>query len=246
MIQKITDKTTLEKALDKGRDIYTEKIRAFADAYGLEYDFCNFWKQTGGTVIADYYGSAVVAKGGTRPGDRVAELMEFLMCGKFRKVLLSYQTFSAANVNANHKDMLHMVCENGAGSADDLTNGSIDTDTSLEELSEIIGDGFDIDVNKWYTDMSHNLRHGISQAYVLGHKACAVKMFSSSGITYLSFVSTRKEARGRGYASRLVSALCADESAHGNTVQLFCNESLRPFYANIGFASAGKAVELTI
>ena len=246
MIQKITDKTTLYKALDKGRDIYTEKIRAFAEAYGFGYDFCNFYKQTGGTVISDYYGSAVVAKAGIRPGDRLAELMEFLMCGKFRKVLMPYHAFAAANIDANHREMLHMVCENGSGSSADITGGAIDTNAPLEELSDIMGDGFDIGVNKWYTDLSHNLRHGISGTYVLGHSACAVKMFSSSGIAYLSYVSTRKEARGKGYATRLVSAICADENAHGNRVEIFCTESLRPFYANIGFASVGKAVEMTI
>ena len=85
MIQKITDTDVLYSALDRNRDIYTEKARALAAAYGCGYDFCSFYKQTGGTVIADYYGSAVAAKCGSRPGDRLAELMEFLMCGKFAK-----------------------------------------------------------------------------------------------------------------------------------------------------------------
>ena len=246
MIQKITDSNVLFQALDKGRDIYTEKIRAFGRAYGCGYDFCNFYKQTGGTVIADYYGSAVAARTGVRPGDRVAELMEFLMCGKFRKVLLPYQTLAAANVDANYKEILLMSCENTPEKTDDIDKLRGNTDTSLVDISEIVSDGFDIDVNKWYTDMSHNFRHGISQVYVLENNACAVKMFASSGIAYLSYVSTRREARGRGFATRLVSTICADEAANGNTVQIFCDESLRSFYADIGFVSIGKAAELTI
>ncbi|MCR4779722.1 MAG: GNAT family N-acetyltransferase [Ruminiclostridium sp.] len=246
MIQKITDSGILYKALDKNRDIYTEKVRALADAYGCGYDFCGFYKQTGGTVISDYYGSAVVARSGVRPGDRVAELMEFLMCGKFRKVLMPSNTFAAAGVDANHKDMLLMSCENGGEATDDIERLKVDPDAPLSEISDIISAGFDIDVNKWYTDMSHNLRHRISQIYVLEHSACAVKLFASSGIAYLSYVSTRREARGKGLASRLVSTICADEASRGNTVQLFCSDGLRPFYANIGFASIGKAVELTI
>jgi GNAT superfamily N-acetyltransferase len=232
--------------IDKNRDIYTEKVRSLADAYGCGYDFCNFYKQTGGTVVADYYGSAVAAKCGIRPGDRLAELMEFLMCGKFRKVLMPSDVFEAARIDANHEEKTLMTYTGGIKNTDDIAKLVISPESSLVEISEIVTDGFDIDINKWYTDISHNLRHGISQAYVLEDSACAVKMFSSSGITYLSYISTRKEQRGKGYASRLVGAICSDEAAKGNTVQLFCGDQLVKFYESVGFVTLGKAVELTI
>lgn len=246
MIQKITDIKTVYKAIDRNRDIYTEKVRALADAYGCGYDFCGFYKQTGGTVIADYYGSAVAAKCSSRTGDRLAELMEFLMCGKFRKVLMPADSFDAAHIDANIREMLLMSWENGIKNYDDIDKLSIEPADSLGKISEIVIDGFDIDINKWYTDISHNLRHGISQVYTLEDSACAVKMFTSSGISYFSYISTRKEARGKGLATRLVSALCTAEAEKHNTVQIFCDESLEGFYGKIGFVTIGKAVELTI
>ena len=251
MIQRITDTDTVYAAIDKNRDIYTEKIRALAEAYGCGYDFCSFYKQTGGTVIADYYGSAVAAKCSTRTGDRLAELMEFLMCGKFRKVLMPAGSFHAAHIDANIRENLLMRYdrqpdENGIKNTDDIDKLLADPTGSLGEISEIVTDGFDIDINKWYTDISHNLRHGISQIYVLEDSACAVKMFSFSGITYLSYISTRKEARGKGYASRLVGALCAAEAAKGSKVFIFCDPSLETFYKRLDFVTAGRAVELTI
>lgn len=246
MIQKITDINLLYGALDKNRDIYTEKVRALAGAYGCGYDFCGFYKQTGGTVIGDYYGSAVVAKCGARAGDRLAELMEFLMCGKFRKVLMPQCSFEASGINANTKEMLLMSCMNVPVKTDDISKLSVDPNGNLSEISEIVIDGFDIDINKWYTDISHNLRHGISEIYVLENKACAVKMFSSSGLTYLSYISTRKSARGQGLASRLVGSVCAAEAAKGNTVQIFCDPSLSPFYESLGFTETSRAAELTI
>jgi len=246
MIQKITDTETLYSMIDKNRDIYTEKARALADAYGCGYDFCGFYKQTGGTVIADYYGSAVIAGCGARPGDRLAELMEFMTCGRFRKVLMPSEVFEAAGIDANYEEKTLMGCTDGVKKTDDIDKLTVSPDSSLVEISEIVTDGFDIDINKWYTDISHNLRHGISEIYVLENAACAVKMFSSSGITYLSYISTRREQRGKGYASRLVGSVCAHETAKGNTVQLFCSEPLVKFYEGLGFVTLGKAVELTI
>lgn len=251
MIQRITDIKTVYAAIDKNRDIYTEKIRALAEAYGCGYDFCSFYKQTGGTVIADYYGSAVAAKCSVRTGDRTAELMEFLMCGKFRKVLMPADSFHAARIDANIKETLLMrynsaPSDNDIKNTDDIDKLLTDPNGSIGEISEIVTDGFDIDINKWYTDISHNLRHGISQIYVLENSACAVKMFSFSGITYLSYISTRREARGKGYASRLVSAICASEAAKGNTVYLFCDPSLESFYARLDLVTVSRAVELTI
>ncbi len=251
MIQKITDIDTVFDALDKNRDIYTEKIRALAEAYGCGYDFCGFYKQTGGTIIGDYYGSAVAAKCSARTGDRLAELMEFLMCGKFRKVLMPAASFQAARVDANIKESL-LMRYNGKPTDDDIKNSDdidkllADPAGSLGEISEIVTDGFDIDINKWYTDISHNLRHGISQIFVLEGNACAVKMFTFSGISYLSYISTRKEARGKGFASRLIRAICASEYAKQNSVQLFCDRSLEGFYNRLEFVTVGKAVELTI
>lgn len=251
MIQKITEIDAVYAAIDTNRDIYTEKIRALADAYGCGYDFCNFYKQTGGTVIADYYGSAVAAKCSVRTGDRLAELMEFLMCGKFRKVLMPAASFGAAKIDANIREMLLMryngvLDENEIKNTDDTDKLLTDPGSSLGEISEIVTDGFDIDINKWYTDISHNLRHGISQIYVLENTACAVKMFSSSGITYLSYISTRKEARGNGCASRLIRAICVSETAKRNAVLLFCDPSLENFYERLDFTVVSKAVELTI
>ena len=96
------------------------------------------------------------------------------------------RAFEASGINANTKEMLLMSCTSVPVKTDDISKLLVDPHGNLGEISEIVIDGFDIDIIKWYTDISHNLRHGISGIYVLENNACAVKMFSSSGITYLS------------------------------------------------------------
>ena len=247
MIKKITDPDTLYNTLNKGApSVYTEKIRSLADAYGIGNEFCTFYTQTGGTVISNYYNSAVAARCGVRPGDRLAELMEFLMCGMFRKIIMPLEIFSATNVDANVEKLILMKYDSGKKTGAVPGKETIRTDFSINDIYEIASDGFDIDFNNWYTDTNHMLRHGISKLYALENNTCAVKMFSSSGISYLSYICTRKEERGKGLATRLVGSICAEEALAGNSTYIFCAEELCGFYENIGFVRFEEAVEITI
>ena len=246
MIKKTFDKELLYKYLDKNRDIYSEKIRALAEAYGMERDFCSFYIQTGGTVISDYYKSAVVANCGKRAGDRLAELMEFLTCGIFRKVILPYTPFDISNTDANISRLCLMRYAGGVREHDETDKEILESDFSISDIYEIASDGFDIDFNKWYTDTSHMVRHGISRLYALGKNACAVKMFSSSGITYFSYVATRESERGKGLATRLLQSICSAELQAGNTSYVLCGPGLKGFYENVGFVQEDEAAEITI
>ena len=246
MISKVNDKDELYELLSTENDVYTEKIRSLADAYGTKYDFCNFYKQTGGTVISDYYGSACVAKSRTRPGDRLAELMEFLMCGKFRKVIMPFTTFDASNVDANYEKLCLMRYEGGSVKTPDSEKITLADETELTEISEIVADGFELDFNNWYTDISHMIRHGISRVYMLENNCCLVRMFASAGISYLSYVCTRKTERGKGLATRLIKAVCALETDAGNPPLVFCRNELLKFYEDTDFRKINEAVELTI
>ena len=246
MITKITDSSKLTELLSGTPDIYTEKVRSLFDAYGIDYQFCSFYTQTGGAVISDYYRSACVANCGTRPGDRLAELMEFLTCGMFRKVIMPYYVFEAANIDANVAKLALMKCRSDIDTADDIDKVVTETEFSISEIYEIASDGFDIDFNKWYTDTSHMIRHGISKLYALDKKACAVKMFSYSGITYLSYICTKESERGKGLATRLVKSICAAEARRNCTVYVFCEDPLVKFYENAGFMKIDEAAEITI
>ena len=64
-----------------------------------------------------------------------------------------------------------------------------------------------------------------------------------NGEALLSQIATLPEARGRGNASRLVKAVCAELSE--SEVFLLCEDALLPFYRRLGFKKAAVKLVLT-
>ena len=91
-------------------------------------------------------------------------------------------------------------------------------------------------------DIGARLRHGTASYAVLADtqlNACAFRLFIGEKSLLLGAVVTDPAARGRGYASRLVTQLAQD--AQGRAAYLFCrNDGLLPFYERMGFVSAGR------
>ena len=241
MIRAVTDSAALYRALGDDITVYTEKIRSLAEAYGFGYDFCRFWVQDGGAVIGSYYGEATAADCGHIGKARSSELAAFLCCGQFSGVLMPYSLYEKTGSYGAEK-LLLMRAGDGIKKTDDIYKVRTGTAVSIGEIYEIAKSGFDIDFNKWYTDTSHMLRHGTVRLYALGSSACAVRMFASGGISYLSYICTVPEERGKGLAGSLLAHICAEESACGNEVFLFCAGELEGFYHKCGFEPAGEAV----
>ena len=244
MIRTVTDKESLYAALGEHRNIYTEKIRSLADAYGFGYDFCRFWAQDGGAVVGSYYGDATAADCGDISAVRAEELSAFIGCGQFGRALMPYELYERLGGGAHAQKRLLMKAGGSIVKTDDIDKVRTYPAVSISEIYEIANSGFDIDFNKWYTDTSHMLRHGTAQLYTLGGSSCAVKMFSSGGITYLSYICTLPGERGKGLAKRLISHICTKEAEAGNEVFLFCEEELRAFYEKADFVPAGCAADI--
>ena len=247
MIRAVSDRDELYALLPVKDDIYSGKIRSLADGYGFSYDFCRFWVQEDtGTLISSYYGSAVAAPAEPDADSGCDELSAFLSCGAFSRVFMPYRSSGRLGFS----DITEKLCVMKRGS--DVKNTDIndkpdcETDISLVQVYEIVRSGFDIVFDKWYTDTSHMLRHGIAKVYTLGKSACAIRSFSAAGTAYISCVCTLPSMRGKGLASGLLGVICAEESEKGNDIFLVCGEELRPFYERAGFALDGYAAEIRI
>lgn len=100
----------------------------------------------------------------------------------------------------------------------------------------------------WYTDMSHRLRHGCARAYALwtdGAPASVCLVSAQSGQAGLiSSVTTLPACRGRGFASALLHAACADLLQSGRTPILECRPELLTFYRERGFREFCPMAEL--
>lgn len=244
MIRLISDMRELDHALGSAPDIFTERIRTLALAYGFGYPFCRFWVQDGGAVISGYYDSGTVTAPGGIGEEQAGELAEFLSCGQFTRLTMPYPLCEKLGMCGTAQRTNVMVYPDGIKYCDEINKELPRTDVSLEQVYEIAKSGFDIDYDKWYTDTSHILRHGIAGVYVLDRCSCAVRMFSSRGISYLSYVCTLPEARGRGLAARLVQYICAAEHERGNRTFVVCTDELRGFYERAGFVPDSFAADI--
>lgn len=93
--------------------------------------------------------------------------------------------------------------------------------------------------NAWYVDISHRIRHGCARAYLVRvddepAAACLISA-ESRWAGLISSVATGKAWRGRGFATALVQAACADLLGCGKLPVLECAFSLCTFYTRLGF-----------
>ncbi len=247
MIRTVADRDELYALLPEKDDIYSGKIRSLADGYGFGYDFCRFWVQDDtGTLISSYYGSAVVAPGDPYADRGFEELSAFLSCGPFGRIFMSYRLSELLGVPDGSEKLCVMKRKSDVKNTDINDKLDYKTDISLVQVYEIVRSGFDIVFDKWYTDTSHMLRHGIAKVYTFGKSACAIRMFSTAGTAYVSCVCTIPSMRGKGLASGLLEVICTEEAEKGNDIFLVCGEELRPFYEQARFVLDGYAADVHI
>ncbi|MBN2252092.1 MAG: GNAT family N-acetyltransferase [Kosmotogaceae bacterium] len=89
------------------------------------------------------------------------------------------------------------------------------------------------------------LRDGSTRRYIIEDRseivATAASTSESSDMAMIIGVATRKDCRGQGYASEVVSKLCGDLMAEGRTpCLLYDNPAAGRIYNRLGFREIGK------
>lgn len=203
------------------------KIRSLLLAYGTDYDFCRFF--TGENVIlAQLNGDFIISDFGETD---VEELSEFLNFSGFSEIFCSEYLGQALEKRLDVKlENVKLMRFFGVSEKNEL-----EILTPLDAY-QIIKTGFDFDFEPWYLDMSHRVRHGISQLYGLDGAALAAQ-YNLNGEALISQVATLPEKRGKGCAKRLISAVCAELGE--SNVFVLCEDKLLGFYGKIGFVTEG-------
>lgn len=217
------------------RGIIPQKIRALYQAYGTGYDFCKFYKQAG-TTLAFLDGSCVINSDSNTDSE---ELSDFLAMNGFTDIFCSATVGDAIckNLSADYNTVYAMrFC--GEAVSDEITETK-----SPDEVYSIIKTGFDIDYEPWYLDMSHRIRHGVSRAFRLDRKAALVVQHDINGEALISQVAVVPEYRGRGYASKLLKAVCSTLSP--SECFVICEPKLQNFYEKAGFALVADYAVIT-
>lgn len=207
--------------------VEAQKIRSLLLSYGTKYDFCRFFTSKN-AVLAMLNGDFIISDFGEVDFE---ELAEFLNFSGFSEIFCSEKLGCALeNYLSVERKSVNLMRFSGVARKADIKV------LSPSDAFKIIKTGFDIEFEPWYLDMSHRIRHGISQLYGLCGSALAVQ-YNLNGEALISQVATLPEKRSYGNASRLISAVCGELSE--SKVFALCENKLVEFYKKNGFVHEG-------
>ncbi len=207
---------------------YGRKIRAGLEAYGTKYDFCRlFQSESGGHMLI--YNSSVTVDGNFNT-EELSEFTEMLD-------LLTIEVSSDLTLHlCKAYQAIPRTLFKAVPGKNDILKNDVKLNTLLDRIYPILKESFGIDeFDMWYTDISHRIRHGISDIYL--YKSTTVtKEFDIDGFVFLSHIATAEEERGKGTAGNLLRLLCGEFESQGKGVYLYAEEKSRGFYKMLGFS----------
>lgn len=210
------------------------KIYALWRSYGTKYDFCRFYAADGALICAQN-GSLVICETGKCDYEEIAG---------FIKMIGFFEIFCSEKAGKSLAEYLHCKCNEvdlmrfaGTGFPRDT-----EKETPLEEFYGILKTSFNIEFEPWYLDMSHRIRHGVVRTRRLDSSVLVVQ-HDFFGSALLSQIATAPNERGKGGASRLISAVCAE--LEPSNVYVLCTDKLLGFYEKNSFRKICSKCVLT-
>ncbi|MGN0587828.1 MAG: GNAT family N-acetyltransferase [Oscillospiraceae bacterium] len=214
-----------------GHNIIGGKIASAVAAYGTGYDFCRLYRtDSGGHILA--YNGTMLADGNFDPN----ELSVFAKTLNPDTIELSSDI--TLHIGGEYKRIGRTLFEL-IPKENDIVGSDVKQNALLDRCFDIISAGFGItDRDPWYVDISHRIRHGVSDIFLF-ESTTVTKLFDYDGMVFLSHIATAPEARGKGTARRMLYYLCGKLSQSGKRVFLYARDERRSFYEEAGFIPVG-------
>ncbi len=206
---------------------YGYKIRSLLNAYGASYDFCKLYtNDEGGTILT--YNSTLIADG---------KFDESELDG-FIEMLCPMTVEAPANICLDLSDDYVQTERTLFKAPKGLYCGeeiNVKHNAFIADCFPIISEAFGItEFDEWYVDISHKIRHGVSDIYL--YKTTTVtKAFDINGFVFLSHIATANEDRGQGNASKLIKWLCEKYEKECKEIYLYSKAERYTFYLSLGF-----------
>lgn len=222
-------------------DPYSARITALFKTYGADYDFALFWVQNIDSVptaaVSRIDGNMTVC---VCQNADYEELLHFINAVGFQSLTCSYEDMQKLGFEPS--DTSFTVKFSGETNKKEI-NAVRDYDK--RKIYDLLCNcGFELgDYGAFLSDVCSRLNKGTASMIAAEEngslRACAFALFEGEKSVLLGAVATAPEARGRGYASAIVSGIAKEKS--DKEVFLFCrNDSLADFYGKIGFEVVGK------
>lgn len=217
-------------------DAYAARLQAFYKTYGSSYAFARFWYQSERTAACMVDGELTLV---CAEDADYEELEWFVRLSGCSGVTCPLEQGERLGLTAEKQS--YTVEYNGKAAKADYCSAA-----DMKELHALLTVcGFEMgDYKSFLADYAARLRCGAARTaavYDGGLAAAASALFIGERSALLGAVATDKSKRGKGYASRLVTALAGELTAENKKVFLFCREdSLADFYKRSGFEVCGN------
>lgn len=220
------------------KSYYGRKIFAAYEAYGSGYDFCRFYAcedPDGRRGTVHIYNSSMVIDGDVNAED-VSLLIK--MTKPVNIEISGGTVLEAEGYAGRHRTLFKAVPQ-----STDIVFGDITVNGCTEECYRILAESFE-NMGKfedWYVDISHRIRHGVSELYYCGDTTIT-KNFDIDGFVFVSHIATARYARGKGAARRLMYCLADKFEREGKDMYLFALDHRKTFYETIGFKPVAEDI----
>lgn len=224
-------------------DAFACRIRATAEAYGLDYPFARFWVQGEYAALCLLDDVLVLA---VRPDAELEELDAFVQMTGARTVLCAEETARELPFSVS------IAGEIMALDSIDTPEPACEWTPGLRDIHALLCDCESAsfvppEFEPFYLDLSHRIRHGTARTVGVYQTeqlaACAICSACTDEAAVLSAVAVHPDFRRRGLGAQAVRSLAA--SLHRPKTYIFrADGENEAFYRALGFAGCGRFAEL--
>lgn len=247
MIKLIENERELDREL-LNKTLSGKKMLAYMRAYGPNYEFCRFYKITGGSGKGYMFiiNSTLIICGDDRL-ELDEELELFISMNLPFRIEGDQRLLESIDIAGRYQVLNRTIFElipdeNQSAEVDQY----VDLDPELTEVYRILSEGFPniADFSLWYTDTSHRCRHGISRVFTYRGSTTASAVYDIGSTVLIGQVATDSASRGQGYAREFLRWLAGFFNRLGKRAYLLALDVRVSFYEEIGFRTAGKEIVL--
>ena len=212
------------------------KIYAYYKAYGLDYDFCQFYAVGETGILLKFNSTILIINPDKQELENLALFIQMHLpfriecdmpvCAMLAKILPEY--------HALHRTTFELQPDT---QNQNFEEKFVEFNPSLEQVYQILQAGFPNlqDYALWLTDTSHRCRHGVSHVLTYKNSTTATIMFDIDNYVLIGQVATLPEARGLGHARMFLRWLAEWLAQFDKTAVLYALDIRESFYREIGF-----------
>ena len=232
-------------------DHYKRRVKSNFEAYGTEYDFCQFFALLDDSeeiilLISQFNSTMVVANSIDCTFDETIcnDILTLISMNKPQTIEMSVRLAEKIKDNLNDYEKCDRT-EFEFVSKNYLPNMVVDECPKLDDVFSILKTSFPVIADSydlWLTDTSHKVRRGLSQCFVLGNFTTATIQYICDNTALVGHVATIPEERGRFHARKLLYWMGEKLNKEGVNGRLFARSHRVSYYEEIGFKDIGMDI----